>query len=209
MRYFHVTPLPCNENELLTHTLRATCGTLLSNENELLTHTLHSKVRYFHVTPPRPRNITHANPRLLQIAANDQWRECCELLTQFGFRRKMLYLCTSEEERALNKRVFSSFFAPKNGVFTSEVNFFTLLKKFFLGVCGFFLRHVGGFLGDEERVKVKRYLFSWPHFFVFWWGERRKEEGRGIGVTGMYIQQIPPLAHLHRKPYLCSPTNND
>ena len=26
---------PCNENKLLTHTLRATCGTLLSSENEL------------------------------------------------------------------------------------------------------------------------------------------------------------------------------
>ena len=29
-----------NENKLPTHTLRATCGTLLSNENKLLTHTL-------------------------------------------------------------------------------------------------------------------------------------------------------------------------
>ena len=62
-----------------------------------------------------PRNIIHARPRLLQIAANDPLKECCEVLTQFGFRRKMLYLCTSEEERALNKRVFSSFFGQKNG----------------------------------------------------------------------------------------------
>ena len=79
----------------------------------------------------------------------------------------MYYLCTSEEERAHRYRVFSSFFAQKNGIFTSEINFFTLLRKFFLGVCGFFLRNVGGFLGDVERLKVKRYLFSWPHFFVF------------------------------------------
>ena len=132
----------------------------LFNENKLLTHTLHSKVRYFHVTPPRPRNITHANPRLLQIAANDQLGNCCEMLTRFGFRRKMLYLCTSEEEIALIKRVFSSFLVQKNGIFTSEIIFFTLLRNFFLGVCGFFLRHVGVFLGDEERLKVKRYLFS-------------------------------------------------
>ena len=89
------------------------------------------------------------------------------MLTRFGFRRKMYYLCTSEEERALNKRVFSSFFGAKNGVFTSEINFFTLLRKIFLGVCGLFLRNVGGFVGDEERLKVKRYLFSKPHFFTF------------------------------------------
>ena len=111
-----------------------------------------------------PRNITHANPRLLQIAANRRLMECCEVLTRFGFRRKMLYFCTSKVERALNKRVFSSFFAPKNGDFTSEIDFSTLLRKFFLGVCGFFLRNVGGFLGDVERLSVKRYLFFWPHF---------------------------------------------
>ena len=70
----------------------------------------------------------------------------------------MLYLCTSEEERAHKYRVFS-FFCQKNGVFTSEINFFTLLRKFFLGVCGFFLRNVGGFLGDIELPKVKTYLF--------------------------------------------------
>ena len=80
----------------------------------------------------------------------------------------MVYLCTSEEEIALNKRVFSSFFGPKNGDFTSEINFFTLLRNFFLGVCGFFLSNVDGFLGDAVRLKVKRYLFFWPHFFHFW-----------------------------------------
>ena len=79
----------------------------------------------------------------------------------------MYYLCTSEEERALNKRVFSSFFGPKNGIFTSEIDFSTLLRKIFLGVCGSFLRYVDGFLGDKERLKVKRYLFFQPHFFTF------------------------------------------
>ena len=80
------------------------------------------------------------------------------MLTRFGFRWKMLYLCISEEERALNTVVFSSFFGQKNGCFTSEVekntseiNFFTLLRNFFLGVCGFFLRNVGGFLGISSR----------------------------------------------------------
>ena len=79
----------------------------------------------------------------------------------------MLYICTSKEERALNKRVFSSFFGPKNGIFTSEINFFTLLRNFFLGVCGFFLRNIDGFFAGVERLKVKRYLFSKPHFRVF------------------------------------------
>ena len=92
----------------------------------------------------------------------------------------MYYLCTSEEERALNKRVFSSFFGQKNGVFTSEVKNFTLLRNFFLGVCGFFLRNVGGFLGDVERLKVKRCLFFETHFF----GERMKEEGERKGEDG-------------------------
>ena len=108
------------------------------------------------------------------------------MLTRFGFWLEMYYLCTSEEERALNKRVFSSFFGPKNGIFTSEINFFTLLRNFFLGVCGFFLRHVGSFFGDVERLKVKRYLFSGPRFL----GERMQEEERegrgGIGETRKY-----------------------
>ena len=93
---------------------------------------------------------------------------CCEVLTRFGFRLEMYYLCTSEEEKAHKQRVFSSFFGLKNGIFTSEINFFTLLRNFFLGVCGFFLSNVDGFLGDAVRLKVKRYLFFWPHFFHFW-----------------------------------------
>ena len=88
------------------------------------------------------------------------------MLTRFGFRRKMYYLCISEEEKAHRYRVFSSFFGQKNGIFTSEINFFTLLRKFFLGVCGFFLRNIDAFFADVERPKVKRYLFSKPHFLL-------------------------------------------
>ena len=79
----------------------------------------------------------------------------------------MYYLCTSEEERAHKQRVLSSFFGPKNGVFTSEIIFFTLLRKNFLGVCGKFSRNVGSFFAEIEGPKVKRYLFSKPHFFTF------------------------------------------
>ena len=93
----------------------------------------------------------------------------------------MVYLCTSEEEKALNKRVFSSFFGQKNGIFTSEINFFTLLRNFFLGVCGLFIRNVGGFLGDVERLKVKRYLFFETHFIR---GEDERRGGERKGEDG-------------------------
>ena len=94
------------------------------------------------------------------------------MLKRFGFRLEMYYLCTSEEEKALNKRVFSSFFWPKNGNFTAEVENFTLLRKIFLGVCGLFLSNVDGFFGDAVRLKVKRYLLFGPHFFSFLVGGR-------------------------------------
>ena len=55
----------------------------------------------------------------------------------------MLYICTSEEEKARKHWGFSSFFRQKNGIFTSEVEKFTLLRKNFLGVCGKFFRNVG------------------------------------------------------------------
>ena len=72
------------------------------------------------------------------------------MLKRFGFRRKILYLCVSEEEGAHKQRVFSSFFDQKNGIFTSEVEKSTLLRKIFLGVCGKFLRNVGVRGGDSE-----------------------------------------------------------
>ena len=55
----------------------------------------------------------------------------------------MYYLCISEEERAHKQRVFSSFFWPKKGIFTSEVEKNTSEINFFLVVCGKFSRNVG------------------------------------------------------------------
>ena len=89
------------------------------------------------------------------------------MLRRFGFWRKMLYICTSKEERALNKRVFSSFLVGKKVVLHYELVISTLRRIFFLGVCGFSLRNIEGFFADVERLKVKRYLFSKPHFRVF------------------------------------------
>ena len=57
-----------------------------------------------------PRNIIYAGPRLLQIAANEPSSGCCEMLTRFGFRRKMLYLCTREVEEAFCTGASSIFF---------------------------------------------------------------------------------------------------
>ena len=97
----------------------------------------------------------------------------------------MYYLCISEEERARKYWVFSSFFAQKNRIFTSEINFSTLLRNFFLGVCVNFFRIVGCFFADAERLKVKTYLFSKPYFFTCGGGERRggKLEKRECAVS--------------------------
>ena len=97
----------------------------------------------------------------------------------------MYYLCTSEEERAHRYRVFSSFFGQKNGFFTSEINFFTLLRKNFLGVCGFFLRNVDSIFADIERLKVKRYLFLKLHFFRF--------KGRKMHTKAPRRQNLPEI----------------
>ena len=89
------------------------------------------------------------------------------MLRRFGFRRKMLYLCISEEERAHRYGVFSSFLVRKKVVLHYELVISTLRRNFFLGVCGFSLRNIEVFFADVERLKVKRYLFSKPHFRVF------------------------------------------
>ena len=82
------------------------------------------------------------------------------MLTRFGFRLKISYLCASEEEKARKHWGFSSFFRQKNGIFTSEINFFTLLRNFFLGVSVNFLGQAVANISDVEPQKVKRYLFS-------------------------------------------------
>ena len=53
------------------------------------------------------------------------------MLTQFVFRRKMLYLCNSKEERAPKHRVLSSFLAHYKGEKTSDVEKFLREIEFF------------------------------------------------------------------------------
>ena len=64
--------------------------------------------------------------------------------------RKNVVSLYSEEERARKHWVFSSFFWPKKRIFTLEIEFSTLLRKFFFGVCGKFFRNVGVRGGNSE-----------------------------------------------------------
>lgn len=84
--------------------------------------------------PPQsaPRNITPFKPSLLQIAANRHSRECCEVLTRFGFLGKILYICMAKKGEGPQTQGFLLFFGAKNGIFTSEIEFSTLPRKIFL-----------------------------------------------------------------------------
>ena len=70
------------------------------------------------------------------------------MLKLFAFRAKMLYLCTSEEEKARKHWAFSSFFAQYKGCITSDVEKFLREIDFFLSESGFSLGQVG------ERIDV-------------------------------------------------------
>ena len=70
------------------------------------------------------------------------------MLKRFAFRAKMLYLCTSEEERAPDTRLSPLFFAQYKGRNTSEVGKFLRQIEFFLSESGFSLGQVG------ERIDV-------------------------------------------------------
>ena len=72
------------------------------------------------------------------------------MLKRFAFRAKMLYLCTSEEEKARNTWVSSSFFAQYKGCVTSEVEKFLRQIGFFLSESGFSLGEVGERIDDVE-----------------------------------------------------------
>ena len=86
------------------------------------------------------------------------------MLTRFGFRRKMVYLCTSKEERAHKQRVFSSFFDQKNGIFTSEVENFLSESGVFFSESGFFLGVCGRNFADIEDGKLK-YIYFFGYTF--------------------------------------------
>ena len=65
------------------------------------------------------------------------------MLKRFAFRRKMYYLCTSEEERALNTGLSPLFFGRYKGRNTSEVG----NSKCFIGFSKCFIGNFLGFIG--------------------------------------------------------------
>ena len=61
------------------------------------------------------------------------------MLTRFGFRGKMLYLCTSEEERALNTGFSPLFLANIRPEIHRKLEIFLALSEIFLALSEIFL----------------------------------------------------------------------
>ena len=72
------------------------------------------------------------------------------MLKGFAFRAKMLYLCTSEEERAINTGIFALFLAIYKGRNTSEVENSICFCGFSKCFCGNFLGFIGARIDDVE-----------------------------------------------------------
>ena len=129
------------------------------------------------------------------------------MLKRFGFRREMYYLCPSEEEKALNTGVFSSFFAEKgqkNHCFTKHLGNFICRRKIFTCFCGFFSGQVGAQIDDVATRKVKRYLFSNLYFFRFGellrWVVYPKNGSSGCSLLVGHCRLCAPLGH--SRPYV-------
>ena len=72
------------------------------------------------------------------------------MLNRFAFRGKMYYLCTSEEERALNTGLSPLFFGHYKGRNTSEVENSIYFCGFSKCFCGNFLGFIGARIDDVE-----------------------------------------------------------
>ena len=70
------------------------------------------------------------------------------MLKRFAFRAKMLYLCTSEEERVLNTGLSPLFFAQYKGCNTKHLGFSRCFIGNFLGFIGNFLGFIGERIAD-------------------------------------------------------------
>ena len=73
------------------------------------------------------------------------------MLKRFAFRAKMLYLCTSEEERTLNTGLFPLFFGRYKGRNTSEVENSICFSGFSKCFIGNFLGFIGARIDDVEN----------------------------------------------------------
>ena len=92
------------------------------------------------------------------------------MLTRFGFVEKCIIFVLVKGREPVNTG-FSPLFLSQKSHFYLRDRFFYITEIFFLEFADFF-RNVGCIFADEERLKLKRYLFSKPHFLLF-------EEGRG------------------------------
>ena len=72
------------------------------------------------------------------------------MLKRFAFRAKMLYLCTSEEERAPNTGLSPLFLPHYKGRNTSEVGNSICFCGFSTGFIGNFLGFIGARIDDIE-----------------------------------------------------------
>ena len=72
------------------------------------------------------------------------------MLKRFAFRAKMLYLCTSEEERARNTGFFPLFLGHYKGRNTSGVGNSKCFCGFSKCFCGNFLGFIGARIDDVE-----------------------------------------------------------
>ena len=70
------------------------------------------------------------------------------MLKRFAFRAKMLYLCTSEEERVLNTGLSPLFFAQYKGCNTKHLGISRCFSGNFLGFRGNFLGFIGERIAD-------------------------------------------------------------
>ena len=92
------------------------------------------------------------------------------------FGRKYCIFVLAKRREPIGTGVSPLFLATNltyKGCFTSDVEKNRSEIIFFLGGIVFFLGQVVAIVADIEHPKVKRNLFSNPHFFTFGGGKRR------------------------------------
>ena len=72
------------------------------------------------------------------------------MLKRFAIRAKMLYLCTSEEERALNTGFFPLFLADIKEEKHRKLEILYAFADFLKCFCGNFLGFIGARIDDVE-----------------------------------------------------------
>ena len=108
------------------------------------------------------------------------------MLKRFAFRGKIYYLCTSEEERALNTGFFPLFFAHYKGRKTSEVGNSICFCGFSKCFCGFSKCFIGARNDDVEN-------FSRPKILKILKVFARKKLVLTFGVTTQVVPECESM----------------